>query len=150
MAVSIRLFDHTVPRFVNGAHAEGDTYFVNLYTALTVNDTVAAYTTKAQVDAAGTVLGDGNGYTADAETLTCTITQITTNDAKVDFADALWTAAGGDIGPAGVAVVFNGTDTNDPPVLAVTFGEDKTANTGTDFKITWHTDGVITFNYTPA
>jgi hypothetical protein len=146
MAVNVTLYDHTVHRFVEGLNAEGDTYFINLYSALTPD---ASHTTKAAVNAAGTQLSDANGYTADAETLTCTITQTGTNSATVDFADASWTASGGDIGPASYAVLFNGTDTDDPPVLWIDWSTDgaKTANTGTDFKITWNASGVITFTY---
>jgi len=145
MAVSITLFDHTVNRFASGANVAADTYIVCLYSALTLN---VANTTKAQVDATGTQLSTANGYTQNTKEIACTISVANTKDAVVDFADATWTASGGDIGPAGYAVVFNGTDADDPPVLAVTFGEDKTANTGTDFKITWNASGVISFDYT--
>lgn len=146
MAVTVSLYNHTTKRFADGSNAVGDTYTINLYSAFTHDATA---TTKATAEAGATQLSTANGYTQNAKNLTTVaVTTVTTNDAMFDADDVIWTASGGDIGPARYALLFNDTDTDDPPVLSIDFGENKTANTGTDFKITWNASGIVTFTYT--
>lgn len=146
MAVTVTLYDHTVSRFASGANAVGDTYKINLYSAFSFD---AADTTKALAEGGATQLTTANGYTQDSKTLAnVTVSVVTTNDAKFDADDVSWTASGGDIGPASYALIYNDTDTDDPPVAYIAFGEAKTANTGTPFNITWDAAGIITFTYT--
>jgi hypothetical protein len=146
MAVTVSVYNHTVSRFANGANAVGDTYKINLYSALTFN---AAHTTKAAVDAAATQLSTANGYTQDTKELgSVAVNVVTTNDANFDAADVQWTASGGDIGPASYAMIYNDTDADDPPVAVVNFGEAKTAGAGTTFNITWNASGIFTFTIT--
>jgi hypothetical protein len=146
MAVSITLYDHTVSRFASGANAVGDTYKINLYS---VFDFDATDTTKALAEGGATQLTTANGYTQNDKSLAnVAVSVVSTNDAKFDADDVSWTAAVGDIGPASYALIYNDTDTDDPPVAYIAFGEAKTANAGTPFNITWHSDGIITFTYT--
>ncbi len=147
MAVTIRLYDHTPLRFINGANAASDTYIINLYSALTFTSTDA---TKAAAETGATQLSTANGYTQDTKALTgmaITATGSPANDVKLDADDVSWTASGGDIGPARYALVYNNTDTDKPPVAFIDFGENKTAGSGTPFNITWHTNGIITWSY---
>jgi hypothetical protein len=96
-----------------------------------------------------TQLSTANGYTQDTKELTDVLVSIvTTNDAKFAAANVSWTASGGDIGPASYAMIYNETDTDDPPVAYIAFGESKTANTGTPFNVTWDAAGIVTFTYT--
>lgn len=146
MAVTVTLYDHTTARFASGANAVGDTYKINLYSVFSFD---AADTTKALAEGGATQLTTQYGYTQDTKELgSVTVSTVTTNDAKFDAADVQWTASGGAIGPASYAMVYNETDTDDPPVLYIDFGEAKTADAGTTFNITWHSDGIVTFTYT--
>ena len=69
-----------------------------------------------------------------------------TNDAKLDANDVSVAAVGGAIGPADAAVVY--AKSLNKPLIYIDFGEIKSADAGTDFKITWHADGIITWTYT--
>lgn len=148
MAVTITLYNHTVARFASGANAIDDIYKINLYSAF---DFDATDTTKALAEGGATQLSTAYGYTQDDKVLeNAVVSIVTTNDAKFDADDVTWTASGGDIGPASYALIYNDTDTDDPPVAYIAFGEAKTSNTGTPFIITWDTQGIITFSYTPV
>lgn len=145
MAVTVSLYNHTAAKFLDGSFAVGDTYKINLYSAFTFT---ASDTTKAAAETGATQLTTANGYTQDTKALTTVaVTTVTTNDAKLDADDVTWTASGGDIGPAQYAMVYNDTDTNDPPVLFIDFGQAETATNGTDFKIVWNASGIITLTY---
>lgn len=140
MAVTISLYNHTAQRFASGANAVADSYKLMLCTAATFNaaDTTLAGITKTEVAAA-------NGYTAGGATLAnVAVTTVTTNDAKFDADDVIWTAAGGNI-TASYGILYNDTDANDAPVAFVDFDGSKTAGTGTDFRVIWNADGIVTF-----
>ena len=77
-----------------------------------------------------------------------TLSLVTTNDAAFDAADVSWTASGGAIGPARYALIYNDTDTDDPPVVYIDLGENKTADAGTPFNITFNASGIVLFSYT--
>ena len=145
MSVTVSLYNHTTAKFADGTFLASNTYKINLYSVF-VHDATA--TTKAGAESGATQLTSANGYTQNDKTTACTVSTVTTNDAKWDLADVTWSATPGNIGPARYALVYNDSVTDDPPVFSIDFGEDKTANGGTDFKITWHTDGVLTFTYT--
>lgn len=140
---TITPYDHTAVRFANGSNIAGDTYFIKLYSALTPN---TANTTLAQVDAGGTELSTANGYTAGGQNLAnVAISQVTTNDAKFDADDVVWTATG--TLTAAYAVIFNGTDASDPPVAYIDF-EGNVSATDDTFTIAWNANGIITFTVT--
>ena len=140
MAVTISLYNHTAKRFAEGSNAVGDTYKVKLLTAATFN---ATHTTLAATG--GTEATTGTGYTAGGATLSgVTVTTTTTNDATFDASDVTWTASGGSIS-AVAAILYNDTDTDDPPVAFIDFGGTETAGDGTDFKIVWNASGIFTF-----
>lgn len=139
MAVSISLYNHTAKLFADGSNAAADTYKVMLCSAATFSaaDTTLAGITKTEVS--------GNGYTAAGAALTgVTVTTVTTNDAMFDASDVTWSATGGSIAAA-YAILYNDTDTNDPPLAFIDFGGTESAGAGTDFKIVWNTSGIFTF-----
>lgn len=143
MAVTISLYDHTAARFASGANASADTYKVKLLTAATFD---ATHTTLAATG--GTEAATGTGYSAGGQALTnVAVTTVTTNDAKFDADDVTWSASGGSIS-ASYAIIYNDTDTSDPPVAFIDFGASESAGDGTDFKIVWNTDGIVTFTVT--
>ena len=140
MAVTISLYNHTAKRFAEGSNAVGDTYKVKLLTAATFN---ATHTTLAATG--GTEATTGTGYTAGGATLSgVTVTTTTTNDATFDANDVTWSASGGAIAAA-YAILYNDTDTDDPPVAFIDFGGTESAGDGTDFKIVWNASGIFTF-----
>lgn len=141
MAVTISLYNHTAKRFAEGSNVPGDTYKVNLYSAFTFDATA---TTKAAAETGATQLSTANGYTQNDKALASVAVTQTGNDAAFDAADVTWTATGGAIAAMG-ALVYNDTDTDDPPLAWIDFGETKTADAGTDFKIIWDAAGIVTF-----
>lgn len=145
MAVTITLFDHTAQRFADGSNAVGDTYKLALYTNATGVD--FSETTKAQVDATASEVANGNGYTTGGATLANVAVSITDNDAAFDADDASWTASGGSI-EAAFGLIYNDTDTDDPPVAWIDFDGTQTAGDGTDFNVNWNASGIITFTVT--
>ena len=140
MAVTISLYNHTASRFASGANAVGDTYKVKLLSAATFD---ATHTTLAGTG--GTEATTGTGYTAGGATLSnVAVTTVTTNDAKFDADDVTWTASGGAI-TASYGIIYNDTDTDDPPVAFIDFDGSQSAGDGTDFKIIWNASGIVTF-----
>ena len=140
MAPTISLYNHTRARFASGANAVGDTYKVKLLTAATFN---ATHTTLAATG--GTEVANGNGYTTGGATLAnAAVTTVNTNEAKFDADDVTWAASGGAI-TASFAILYNDTDADDPPVAFIDFDGTETAGTGTDFKIIWNANGIVTF-----
>jgi len=141
MAVTITPYDHTAARLLSGADAVGDSYKINLYTSLPLNATA---TTKAAAESGATQVATANGYTQDTKTLSgVAVTTVTTNDAKFDADDVTWTASGGSIAAA-YAMIYNDTDTDDPPMFRIDFGATVTAPDGVPFVIIWNASGIAT------
>lgn len=114
-----------------------------LCTAATFNaaNTTLAGITKTEV--AGT-----NGYTTGGQALTgVAVTTETTKDAKFTADTVTWSASGGSIA-ASYAILYNDTDADDPPLLFIDFGGEESAGDGTDFKIIWNTNGIVSFTVT--
>lgn len=141
MAVTITLFDHTAQRFADGSNAVGDTYKVNLYSAFTLDTTA---TTKTAAETGATQLSTANGYTQNDKALASVVVTKTGNDAAFDAADVTWTATSGAIEAIG-ALIYNDTDSLDPPLAYIDFDGAKTADAGTDFKLIWDAAGIVTF-----
>lgn len=140
MAVTISLYNHTAKLFAEGANAAADTYKVKLYTAATFD---ATNTTLAGIT--GTEATAGTGYTAGGQALAnVAVTTVTTNDAKFDADDLVWTASGGSI-TASYGVIYNDTDANDPPIAFIDFGGSQSAGDTTEFKIVWNASGIFSF-----
>lgn len=140
MPVTISLYNHSVKRFMSGENAQGDTYKINLYTTLPFD---AAATTKAGAESGATQTATGNGYVQNTKTLANVLVSIVApNDAKFDADDVVWSASGGAI-TAGYALVYNDTDTDDPPLAHIDFGGSQSAQDTTDFKIVWNAAGII-------
>lgn len=144
MPVTVSVFDHTAQRFASGANASTDTYKVALYTSATY---LASATTLAGVTK--TEVASGNGYTTAGATLaSVAITTTNTNDAKFDANDVSWTVPAGGSLAAAYAILYNDTDTNDPPVVFIDFGQTITTTDGSVFQIIWDAAGIVTFTVT--
>lgn len=145
MAVSVTLYDHTVKLLANK-----EVTFTTIKAELLNSTAVAAFdathTTKNQVDGTGANEVSGNGWTAGGELLaSVAVTQVTTNDAKLDADDVSKTATGGPIGPARGALLYDSTSSK--PLAMIDFGQDEEAGQDTDFKLVWNTSGILTFTY---
>ena len=140
MAVTISLYNHTAAKFADGSFAAADTYKVKLLTAATFN---ATHTTLAAT--AGTESTTATGYTAGGQALaSVAVTTVTTNDAKFDADDLTWSASGGAI-VASYAILYNDTDTDDPPVAFIDFDGSQSAGDGTSFLLVWNASGIFTW-----
>lgn len=143
MAVTISLYNQSAAKLLGGTWNSTDTYKLMLLDAsgtFTASHTVVGDVSADEVS--------GNGWTAGGETLAgVTVSTVTTNDAKFDANDISVTASGGAIGPAENAVIINTTDTS-ALVAHIAFGEAKTADSGTDFQVTWDAAGIITATVT--
>jgi hypothetical protein len=140
MPVTISLYNQTARLFADGSNAAADTYKLALYTAATFN---AANTTLAGVTK--TEVASGAGYTTGGQTLAgVSVSTVTTNDARFDANDVVWTASGGPI-TASFAILYNDTDAGDPPLAFIDFGGSQSAGDTTDFKVVWDANGIFTF-----
>ena len=140
MAITISLYNHTAKLFADGSNAAGDTYKVKLLSAATFD---ASHTTLAATG--GTEATTGTGYTAGGATLAnVSVTTVTTNDAKFDADDVTWTASGGSL-TASYAILYNDTDSNDPPLAFIDFDGSQSAGDGTEFRVVWNESGIFSF-----
>ena len=86
----------------------------------------------------GEEIPTGNGYTARGiAMLSGELTEDDTNDkGKMVWSyNPTWTASGGSIGPAGAAVLFDETSSDDTVVGCIDFGEDYTATEGLSIQV---------------
>ena len=144
MAVTISLFNTTTRKFMDGTFSPSVTYKVNLYSAFTFDATA---TTKTGAETGATQLTTQYGYTQNSKTLTTVAAStVTTNDAIFTADNVTWTASGGSIAAA-YALVYADSLTNKDPVALINFGGTQTAPDGTDFKIVWSANGIVSFTY---
>jgi hypothetical protein len=137
---TLQLYNHTAQRFASGANSSTDTYKAKLLSAGTFD---ATNTTLAATG--GTEVANGNGYTTGGATLAnVAVTTVTTNDAKFDADDVTWAISGGTV-TAVAAVLYNDTDTNDPPVAFIDFGGSRSVSSGNNFVLSWNANGIFTW-----
>lgn len=142
---TISLYNHTAGRFMTGANSASDTYKVMLLTAAASFN--ATHTTLAQVSSSGAYEVSGNGWPTGGFTLTgVTVGTVTTNDAAFDAADVSQAISGGDLGPFSSYVIYNDTDTDDPPIAFVTLDAPQTIADGNILGIAWNADGIVKIN----
>ena len=96
-------------------------------------DTHATY-----LDVSGEEIPAGSGYTSRGiEMLSGEFTEDDVNDkGKMVWShNPTWTASGGSIGPAGAAVLFDETSSDDTVVGCIDFGADYTATEGQSIRV---------------
>lgn len=143
MPITITPYNHTAKLISEGVIEPADTFKVALYTAATFN---AANTTLAGVTK--TEVANGNGYTTGGQALSgVTVTTVATSGSKFDADDLTWAASGADL-TASFAILYDDTETGDPPLFFIDFGGAKTAGDGTDFKLIWNASGIWTGAWT--
>ncbi|ODR93516.1 hypothetical protein AUC70_11665 [Methyloceanibacter stevinii] len=150
MAFTYRLYNHT-PKLLANQEVDLDGLYVMLLAA-TAPAFDAAHTTldeAAGVDAAHEV--HGNGWTEGGELITgAAVTVDTTDDAKFAGDEISKIAVGGNIGPASAFVVYYDAGGGVlVPFLHCDFGGAQEAGESTAFKVRWHINGILRFNYSP-
>lgn len=95
-----------------------------------------AHATLADVTASQ--LSTGNGYTQDNKTIAnVSVTEDDTNDkGTASWDDVTWTAASGDIGPMGAAIVYDETTSDDTVIGCIDFGADYLIPDGSSLQLT--------------
>lgn len=145
MAVTISFFDSFIEAMGDNTidMDAASNFKIELCNAYTFS---AAHTQRS--DWSGTALATGNGYTNPGLLLTSPTWGHTGSTTTFDAADASWTAATGDIGPATDAIIYADLTTVpvDAGVCAIDFGGSQTAGDGTDFKITFNASGIFTIS----
>ena len=140
MAITITPYNHTIRRFLEGSNAVGDSYGVNLYSALTFDPT---HTTKTQVDGAATQLPTADGYVQNGTFLQMvSVATVSTTGARFTAEPVVWNASGGDLS-ATFALIYNDDDADKAPVAVVDFDGTLTAVNGTSFRLNWNSDGIL-------
>ena len=140
---TLQLYNHTAQRFASGANSPSDIYRVKLLSAGTFD---ATNTTLAETG--GTEVANGNGYITGGQALAgVAVTTVTTNDAKFDADDVTWAVSAASI-TALAAVLYNDTDTDDPPVAFINFGGSRTVSSGSNFVLNWNADGIFIWTVT--
>lgn len=144
MMSTISLYNHTATRFVTGANAAADTYKVMLLSSSASFN--ATHTTIAEVSNSGAYEVYGGGWPQGGVTLTgVTLAVATTNDAAFDAADVSQAISGSDLGPFSAYVIYNDTDTSDPPMAYVTLSAAQTVTDGNTAGIIWDANGIVKF-----
>ena len=135
MAVTVQLYNNAIKRLLAGEITIANLKFmlrsVNTFDA--TDDTIG--------DLPGSEV-HGNGWSEGGESIgNAAWTVDNTNEAKLDGNDISVTVSGSALSaPAGV---IYSDDSNDYLLALVDFGETKSADPGTDFKVNWHADGII-------
>ncbi len=142
MPVTISFFNNFVEDLGLGRmNLSADSLKVMLVNAYSFN---ATHHSKSQITGE---LGTANGYTAGGQELDNVSWGFFVDKTKLDADDLTWSATAGAIGPATGAVIYDDTVTSptaDRLIAYIDFGGAQTAGIGTDFKITFNADGVLT------
>jgi hypothetical protein len=143
MAVSINFYNKFAEYFGDGTiDLDGDTFTIILMNSSHAFN--ATHTQLSQVSA--NQISSANGYVQDAKNLTSVTWTESGGTVTFDAADVVWTASGGSIGPAEHAVIYDNTAANNELVCSIDFDGAETAGDGTDFKITFHANGIFTIS----
>lgn len=141
MAVTISIYNHTAKLFANGEVSLSDLTFMLLDNSGTFD------ATDTDISDVSTNQVSGSGWTAGGEAIAnAAVTVTTTNDATLDGDDIEVTATGGPIGPAYYGVIYDSDSGN--LLFHVNFDGAKQADSGTPFKVVWHSNGIATWTVT--
>lgn len=139
MAVTASVYNHTRNYFNEKALSAMTLKLMLLNNTPTF---VASHTALTSVAGANEV--SGNGWAAGGVALgSPAFTVVSTNGSMLDCNDIVVTATGGAIGPAYKAVIYDDADVSDAPLFFIDFGEAKTADQDTDFRITINALGLF-------
>ena len=94
-------------------------------------------------DVAGYELADGNGYVSGGLALSGQTLDFLGDTTTFDSNDSIFTASGGNIGPATGAIIYSDTSTDNMLGCYIDFGGSKTAVDGTTFLLAYNAGGVF-------
>ncbi len=133
----------------DGIDLNNDSFKIEMY-----NDTHTFVSTEtARANIVADIIAAGNGYTATGDVVSVTWTTAGADPSTQTWdvpADQTWSASGGPIpasGNARHAVIYDDTSVTpavDLLVCNIDFGQNESAGDGTDFKITFHANGIFT------
>jgi len=139
MAVTVSFFNKFIEH-VGKANINllSDTFKIKL-----VNNYTFDATDENLADIGSVEISNGNGYTTGGASLSNITWAFNTSYTKWDADDVTWTASGGTIGVADGAILYDDTASGDKLVCYIDFGQDESAGDGTDFKITFNSNGIF-------
>lgn len=141
MSVTVQYFNKFMENLGKGIiNLNSDSFsviLVNGYTFDGTDDTVASLGAVELPTGYGYVSGGAslNGITYAYDGLNY--------NTKWDAGNITWTASGGNIGPATGAVIIDNTVNR--VILYINFGGPQTATEGSEFKLLFHNNGILTF-----
>jgi hypothetical protein len=142
MAITLNVYNHTRLRIVSGLVPTNHAYRCTLYSTL---DFTATATTKFLAESGGTQLPSANGYTQNAQVVAeMNYATQATDGARLSCNNIIWVANGGSIA-ASAAMIYNATQSGQPPLFHIDFGETLTALDGEPFVIAINADGLMNF-----
>lgn len=142
MAITAHIYNHTRLRTIDSENSSSNIYKANLYSAFTFD---ASNTTKAEAETGATQLATANGYSQNSKIVEgWDYVADGTSGAKLVSAPIQWVIAGGSI-TFRWTLIYNDSDSGDPPVIAYDFGEDVTVDSGEILTITPAADGLLSF-----
>ena len=146
-AVTILFYDSFIEAMGDGTHDMDDVtagvFLIELCNAYTYN---AAHTQRS--DWSGTALGTAFGYTNPGQGLLSITWTGSGGTTTWDADNNVWTASGGDIGPATDAIIYDDTTTTpvDAGICDIDFGASETANDTATFNINFNVAGIFTIS----
>lgn len=143
MAITVSTYNEFAKHIIEAAFS-ATAYEPDLSMYCGSGDAFTAADNTLALVANGWTLMNAFGWT-NPRALAETITTQTTNDGRCDYDNLTVSAVGGTI-QGDIAVVFDNNEASDEPSQHVDFGENKSADAGTDFIITW--DGTGLWNFT--
>lgn len=111
--------------------------------AILVNSYTFDGTDENLADIGSVEIANGNGYTTGGATLANLSLGYNSGYTKWDADDVSWSATVSGIGPATGAILYDDTASGDKLICYVDFGGSQSAGAGTDFKLTFNTNGIF-------
>lgn len=142
MAVTVSYFD----KFIEAVGKNTIDLDSHTFKVMLVNNYTYDQTDINKADVGAVEIANGNGYSTGGATLSSVTFAFGAGVTKWDADDVTWTAAGGTIGVADGAIIYDDTHASDALVCYIDFGQDESAGAGTDFKITFNASGIFTIS----
>lgn len=139
---TVTLYNHSAVRFANGSNSASDSYRLMLCESAVFNgaDTTLAAITKTEVAS-----GAGGVYVTNGQLLTGVVISQSGNDAFFDADNVTWNVTSGNTLTAAKGILFNDTDSGDPPVAFLDFGGSVAVEGANPFSVIWATAGIVTW-----
>lgn len=139
---TLQLYNHTAEKLLNNDFDTSHTYKVMLLSSAAAFN--ASHTTLTEVSSANAWEMWGYGWAQLGEILqNVAVSTHNTNGAMFDADDIAKAISGGNLGPFQALVVYDDTETNDPPVVYLQLTSEQTIADGGVAAFFWPTDGIV-------